>query len=60
MMNEIVKWAKQWPEANILKITLGEGDAYDENMERRNRFYEQFGIEFNYHDESRKTGPHAP
>lgn len=56
MMNEIVKWAKQWPDANILKITLGEGDAYDENMERRNRFYEQFGIEFNYHDESRKTG----
>lgn len=28
--------------------------------ERRNRFYEQFGIEFDYTDESRRTGRSRP
>ncbi|PLY35745.1 GNAT family N-acetyltransferase [Pectobacterium versatile] len=56
MMNEIVKWAKQWPDAKVLPITLGYGQADKENKERRNWFYEQFGIEFDYHNDQNEAG----
>lgn len=48
MMNEIVTWAKQWPEADVKPITLNAGDASPENKLRRNRLYEQFNIAFDF------------
>ncbi|MEL7968082.1 hypothetical protein AAG587_17065 [Vreelandella neptunia] len=51
LMTEIVAWAKQWPTAEVMQIKLSWEDekpgAWDGmNVQRRNRFYEQFGIEF--------------
>lgn len=51
LMTEIVSWAKQWPTAEVMQIKLSWEDekpgAWDGmNVPRRNRFYEQFGIEF--------------
>lgn len=60
LMNEIVRWAKQWPEATVNTITLLEGQSHDENKERRNRFYEQFKVEFDYTSTERKAGPSFP
>jgi len=60
LMDQIVAWVKKWPNANLCSIGLSEGQADEENRERRNRFYEQFGIEFNYTDDSRRTGRSKP
>lgn len=51
LMTEIVSWARQWPSAEVMQIKLSWEDekpgAWDGmNKPRRNRFYEQFGIEF--------------
>ncbi|TSD59045.1 hypothetical protein FFI97_005735 [Variovorax sp. KBS0712] len=48
MMNEIVTWAKQWPEAEVKTVTLNASDAWSGNKQRRNRLYEQFNIVFDY------------
>jgi GNAT superfamily N-acetyltransferase len=56
VFNIIVKWAKQWPSANINSIELAEVDAYAQNKERRNRFYERFGLVFDYADVHAKGG----
>lgn len=48
LFDEIVRWAKQWPKAQVRQISLSEVDADDVNRERRNSFYEQFGIVFDY------------
>lgn len=53
LMNEVVGWVKQWPEASVNPIKL-----LDSNTEkiRRNRFYERFGLVFYYHaDKSMST-----
>jgi GNAT superfamily N-acetyltransferase len=60
MMNEIVRWAKQWPKATIRSIELDAGHAHGENRERRNRFYEQFGLQFDYADTERIKGYSRP
>ncbi|CAK7068039.1 MAG: hypothetical protein DELT_01739 [Desulfovibrio sp.] len=60
LMNEIVRWVKQWPTAAVRQFRLSENDGYAENKERRNRFYEQFGIEFEYTDDDRKAGISRP
>jgi GNAT superfamily N-acetyltransferase len=60
LMNEIVSWAKQWTDASVCPISLLDGQAGDVNRERRNRFYEQFGIEFAYEDAERRTGESKP
>lgn len=52
MMNEIVTWAKQWPEAEVKTITLNADDAWPGNKQRRNRLYEQFNIAFDYDQHS--------
>lgn len=51
LMAEIVTWARQWPLAEVMKIELSWQDeklgAHNGNNKvRRDRFYEQFGIEF--------------
>lgn len=60
LLDEVVRWAKQWPNAQVKRISLSDIDAEDANRERRNRFYEQFGIEFDYADERRRSGCSRP
>jgi GNAT superfamily N-acetyltransferase len=60
LMNEIVRWAKRWPNATVNTINLLEGQGHGENRERRNRFYEQFGLKFEYTSAERKAGISLP
>jgi GNAT superfamily N-acetyltransferase len=60
LMNEIVLWAKQWTSANVKPISLLIGQATAENKQRRNQFYEQFGISFDFDDAEKKTGTSRP
>ncbi|WP_069385228.1 hypothetical protein [Halomonas caseinilytica] len=59
-MNEIVHWARQWPEASVMPVRLLESDARGENTSRRNRFYENFGLIFEYLDDRKLAGQSAP
>ncbi|MEP3342949.1 MAG: hypothetical protein ABJO09_11640 [Hyphomicrobiales bacterium] len=52
----IVKWAQSWPSASVAPIELVSLQAGLTNKERRNRFYEQFGIRFKYHDSAKEEG----
>lgn len=56
LMNEIVAWAKQWPQARVNSITLNASQADKDNKLRRNRFYEQFNLTFDYIDDRREAG----
>ena len=56
LMNEIVQWAKQWPEAEVNSVELLASQAYGINKARRNRFYEKFGLVFDYTDEDHRAG----
>lgn len=56
LMNQVVTWALRWPEANVCPIRLNSNQGYEENRARRNRFYEQFGIVFNYRDDAHSEG----
>jgi GNAT superfamily N-acetyltransferase len=61
LMNEIVKWAKNWPEAAVHSIGLSSLQATDEeNKCRRNAFYEQFGLVFDYDDLEKRSGSSRP
>ena len=60
-MNEIVEWVKQWADATVASITVLEDHGRDpENRARRNRLYEQFGLEFDYEDELCQGGKSRP
>ncbi len=57
IMNEIVRRAKQWPQAEIDQISISEVDAKtDIDRFRRNRFYEQFNIPFDYTTPENRSG----
>lgn len=60
VFNIIVGWAKQWPSAVVNRIVVVGVDAYNENRIRRNRFYEQFGLVFDYADERHRDGESRP
>lgn len=61
LMNEIVLWVQQWPEASVRSVELLPGQAHDEkNKVRRNRFYEQFGLVFDYLDLEEREGLSRP
>lgn len=60
LMNEIVTWVRQWPEATVRSVELLEGQAHSENKARRNRFYEQFGLVFDYRDADHREGLSLP
>ena len=60
LMNEIVMWVQQWPDATVMSVELLGGQAYDENKARRNRFYEQFGLVFDYRDLEHREGLSRP
>ena len=59
-MNEIVTWAKQWPQAAVRSVELLEGQAQGDNKARRNRFYEQFSLQFDYRDPEHREGLSRP
>lgn len=59
LFDEVVRWAKQWPNAQVMTIKLSETDADDENRDRRNDFYQQFGIRFQF-NEGQKSGRSMP
>jgi GNAT superfamily N-acetyltransferase len=59
-MNQVVAWARQWPDVIVKPIWVSHVDGYEENRERRNRLYEQFGLFFNYSDASRRDGTSVP
>ncbi|WP_051972266.1 hypothetical protein [Massilia sp. 9096] len=60
LMNLVVSWAKQWPGTDVREIRLLAGDAGNDNRLRRNRFYEQFGIKFDFDDASMSAGSSQP
>jgi len=60
LMNEIVGFAKRWPRADVRLIELLDLQAQEDNKERRNRFYERFGLVFDYGDSTRVTGVSRP
>ncbi|MBB1525566.1 GNAT family N-acetyltransferase [Pectobacterium carotovorum subsp. carotovorum] len=56
LFNEIVIWAKNWPNADVNSIRLGPQDATEDNLERRNKMYTKVGLEFDYDDNENRTG----
>ncbi len=56
----IVEWAKTWPSADVAPIGLVSLQAGPTNKERRNQFYEQFGVKFDFKDESKEEGTSKP
>lgn len=60
VFNIIVGWAKQWPSAQVNSINLSEVDSHGDNRLRRNRFYEQFGLVFDYTDTQCRGGKSRP
>lgn len=56
LMNRIVEWATKWPDADVNPIKLFAHQGHGENKLRRNRFYEQFGIRFDYADNTHAEG----
>jgi GNAT superfamily N-acetyltransferase len=60
LMNEIVRWVQRWPEATVKSVELVSGQAGEDNKERRNRFYEQFGLVFDYTDAEHREGRSRP
>lgn len=61
MMNQVVAWAlNNYPTYQPTGINLLIYQADEENKERRNRFYRQFGFQFNWNDSERKTGSLDP
>ncbi len=60
LMSEIVQWVKQWPDASVNTVELIENQADVENRERRNRFYERYGLVFDYTDPEHQAGRSLP
>lgn len=60
LMNEVVQWAQQWPEATVNSVELLAGQAHGDNKARRNWFYEQFGLVFDYADLEHWEGRSRP
>lgn len=60
LMNEIVLWVQQWPETTVNSIELLAGQAHGDNKARRNWFYEQFGLVFDYTDPEHREGRSRP
>lgn len=56
LLNEIVSWVQRWPDATVNGIELLSGQSHGENKARRNWFYEQFGIVFDYADPEHREG----
>ncbi len=60
LMGRVVEFVRQLPDAALNSVFLSEVDASDENRERRNRFYEQFGLRFQFDGPGRREGRSLP
>jgi hypothetical protein len=60
LMNQIVAWVRQWPDADVATVEVSSLQANGENKERRNRLYEQFGLVFDYTDDEHRDGRSRP
>lgn len=60
LMDYIVHWARQWPEATVEPIKLKADQGMGEAGLRRNRFYEQFGLRFDYTSSAKLAGKSVP
>lgn len=60
LLNTVVGWAMQWPEAEVNSIHVVENDGYPDNRARRNRLYERFGLIFDYTDDKKRAGQSRP
>jgi hypothetical protein len=61
LMNEIVTWAKHWPEADVQHIALVPGQAVDDrDRDIRNRFWERFGLKLQFDDSEKRGGRSLP
>lgn len=56
MFCELVATLRELPPVPVATFYLSEEDASDENRERRNQFYERFGISFNFFLDDRYGG----
>jgi hypothetical protein len=56
--NEIIKWLQQWPDAEVHPIELLKESTLE--SDRRNSFWENFGFEFDYYDNEKRTGKSRP
>ncbi|WP_287145080.1 N-acetyltransferase [Achromobacter sp.] len=60
LMDLIVNWARQWPEATVQPIKLLADQGRGAAGARRNRFYEQFGLRFAYTSNEKLAGESLP
>lgn len=61
LMDEIVTWAKHWPDADVQPIALVKGQAVDENDRAiRNKFWRKFGLELHFDDAEERDGRSLP
>lgn len=61
LMNEIVSWAKHWPDANVQPIALVKGQAVDaEDRAIRNAFWGKFGFRLQFDDAEHREGRSLP
>ncbi|WP_131618222.1 GNAT family N-acetyltransferase [Roseivivax marinus] len=58
VMDEVVSWAKQWPDARVEPIRLQQQQAKQNNKLRRNRFYNRFGFQFDLETDE-GSSPHS-
>lgn len=60
LMDYIVHWARQWPEAIVEPIKLQAEQGKGEAGLRRNLFYEQFGLRFDFTTDEKLAGKSIP
>ncbi|MDR5804946.1 hypothetical protein [Caballeronia sp. LZ001] len=60
LMDEIVAWLGQWPDADVNDIELLKAQGSGTNRARRNRFYERYGFVFDYDDPEQRSGRSQP
>lgn len=71
LMNEVVRWAQQWPTAVVRAVSVSSADDYldkvdgqdgegIENRLRRNLLYENFGLKMIYDDDLKAEGESLP
>lgn len=58
LMNEIIGWVKSWPDAHVNEIELLD-ETDEDNRLRRNKFYQQFGIQFEWEDLTKQGAANA-
>lgn len=56
LMSALVEWAMQWPSAELAQFTLSSLQADEFNKDRRNRFYDNYNIKFDFHTPENLSG----